>query len=82
VEKGLLVDAALANVETLVLARRADSHIWGPDGVDADDAAAYWSDVTATIAAIHRSRTRRKRAAARLSLRSLVRTPRAPKERR
>lgn len=74
VEKGLLVDAALANVETLALARRADRHIWGPDDVDADDAAAYWSDVTATIAAIHHTRTRRKRAAARLSLRSLVRT--------
>jgi len=74
VEKGLLVDAALANVETLALARRADRHIWGPDGVDADDAAAYWRDVTATIAAIHHTRTRRKRAAARLSLRSLVRT--------
>ena len=82
VEKGKLVDAELADVETLVLARRADWHIWGPDGVEADEATAYWSDVTTMIAAIHRSRTRRKRAAAKLSLRSLVHTPRKPKGRR
>lgn len=83
VEKGIIVDAALADVQTLALAERADRHIWGPDGIQPEDAAAYWADVTATITSIHRSRPRRKRAAAKLSLRSLVRTQqRAPKGRR
>ncbi len=74
VEKGKLVDAALDHAGTLTLAHRADHHIWGPDGADADAAADYWTDVSAAIAAIHKHKPRGKRVAAKLSLRSLVRT--------
>ena len=73
VEKGQLVDAALGHTNTAVLAHRADRHIWGPEGIDADAAADYWTDVNATIAAIHHGNPRRKRVAAKLSLRSLIR---------
>lgn len=83
VEKGKLVDAALGHADAVNLAHRADRHIWGPDSVDAQTAADYWTDVNSTIAAIHKARPRRRRVAAKLSLRSLVRTqPRSRSERR
>ena len=75
VEKSSVVDTAFDGVATTHLATRADHHVWGPGDVDDATVEAYWRDVAGAIRTMHQTRGWRTRTAARLSARSLVKSP-------
>lgn len=64
-------DRSLEGARTTVLADRADSGVFAPDAVSAQDVDAYWADVATAIRRAGTRLTWRQRMRARFSLRSL-----------
>lgn len=58
---------------TLLLARRADERVFGPEDLDGDEAARFWADVDAAVLGLSSTRGRWRRWRAALSTRSLRR---------
>lgn len=63
---------------TLLLARRADERVFGPDDLDEDEAARFWADVDAAVLGLSATRSRWRRYRAAVSLRSLRHGRRVP----
>lgn len=57
---------------TMLLARRADERVFGPDELDGDEAARFWADVDAAVLGLSSTRGRWRRLRAAISLRSLL----------
>lgn len=67
-----LVREGFAGVAAVSLAATADRGVWAPGEPSEAEVDAYWTDVVATLTAMHKSRSARERLAARLSLRSIA----------
>ena len=62
---------------TVLLARRADARVFGPEELDDGQARQFWADVDAAVLGLSSGRSRWRRLRAALSLRSLRRSGRA-----
>lgn len=71
-EHGVAVDSQLTSTGALVLARRVDAGVFGPDDWDREQIDALWADVDAYLAAAHQGTGRFRAWTRRLSLRSLA----------
>ena len=63
------LDSALGG-STLLLARRADARVFGPEDLDHARAQRFWADVDAAVLGLSYGRSRRRRMWAAVSLRS------------
>jgi hypothetical protein len=66
------LDAALGGT-TLLLARRADARVFGPEDLDDAEARRFWADVDAAVLGMSAGRSRWRRMWAAVSPRSLLR---------
>lgn len=78
-ETALVIDDRYPAAASIALAERIDTHVFGPGEPTEDDVRALWHQVDEALSAVNRSVSARQRWRARVSLRSLRRTPQPPR---